>query len=308
MDFMKGLFGGDMGTAMMQGMRMAEMEKSMQLQQERFKQEVANAKLLNEERALKIQAQRKQMEGRDRLVQQFMPQTTTKTEAGQPMDYTDTGEQFPAWQDTTTTTQESPLFTAISGMYGGDKAELARQIMAADPDMGIKMLQGMKPEAMNEVGLLSLSANDPRRQNFIQGKQAMQAEKTPTEIALQMRASRGDPEAITILADMDARKKSLQKERETPEETGNKVKARLIARVQAFTELMGREPTPQEKRAMMINDPYGILGGGEGDNGGTPSGPTAPKAKGKTVKRTGTDKATGRKVVQYSDGTVAYAD
>jgi hypothetical protein len=192
-------------------------------------------------------------------------------------------------------------------MYGGDKAEIARQIMAADPDMGIKMLQGMKPEAMNEVGLLSLSANDPRRQNFIQGKQAMQAEKTPTEIALQMRASRGDPEAIRILADIDARKKSLQKERETPEETGSKVKARLFAKVQAFTELMGREPTPQEKRAMMINDPYGILGGGE-EGGGIPTAATTPKAKGKTVKRTGTDKVTGRKVVQYSDGTVAYAD
>jgi hypothetical protein len=295
-----------MGTAMMQGMRMAEMEKSMQLQQERFKQEAANARLLNEERALKIKEQRRQMEGRDRLVQKFMPQTTTKTEMGQPMDYTDTGEQFPSWQDTTTTTQEPPLFTAISKMYGGDKAELARQIMAADPDMGIKMLQGMKPETLDEVGLLSMSANDPRRQNFIQGKQAMQTEKTPTEIALQMRASRGDPEAIRILADMDARKKSLQKERETPEETGSKVKARLTARVQAFTELMGREPTPQEKRAMMINDPYGILGGGEGDTP-TSAAPTS-KVKGKTVKRTGTDKATGRKVVQYSDGTVAYAD
>ena len=305
MDF-SNMLGGDWNSGMMQGFQMAALLDQRKMQEQRYQQEAANAKLLNEERMLRLQAQRKQMEGRDRLVQQFMPQTTTKTETGQPMDYTDTGEQFPAWQDATTTTQESPLFSAISKMYGGDKAEIARQIMAADPDMGIKMLQGLKPETMNEVGLLSMSPNDPRRQNFIQGKQAMQTEKTPTEIALQMRASRGDPEAIRILADMDARKKSLQKERETPEETGNKVKARLTARVQAFTELMGREPTPQEKRAMMINDPYGILGGGEGD---TPTSATpASKAKGKTVKRTGTDKATGRKVVQYSDGTVAYAD
>jgi len=271
MDFMKGLFGGDMGTAMMQGMRMAEMEKSMQLQQQRFQQEAANARLLNEERALKIKEQRRQMEGRDRLVQQFMPQTMTKTETGQPMDYTDTGEQFPSWQNTTTTTQESPLFTAISGMYGGDKAELARQIMAADPDMGIKMLQGLKPEGLNEVGLLSLPPDDPRRRNYIQGKTAMQAEKTPTEIALQIRASNGDVEAQKILADIDTRKRSLQKERETPQETGSKVKARLFAKVQAFRELMGREPTPQEKRAMMINDPYGILGGGEEGDGGMPT-------------------------------------
>ena len=169
MDF-SGIFGGDWNSGMMQGFKMAAMMEQQKMQQQQFKEQQQRNRLLNEERMLRLQAQRKQMEGRDRLVQRFMPQTTTKTETGQPMDYTDTGEQFPAWQDTTTTTQEPPLFTAISGMYGGDKAELVRQIMAADPDMGIKMLQGMKPEAMNEVGLLSLSANDPRRQNYVQGK------------------------------------------------------------------------------------------------------------------------------------------
>jgi len=297
MDFMKGLFGGDMGSAMMQGMRMAEMEKQMQLNQQRAQQDAVNAKLLNEERTLKIQEQRRQMEGRDKLVKQFMPQTVTQTTTE------DVGLLNAPVE--TTTTQESPLFKAVSGMYGGDKAEMARQIMAVDHDMGIKMLGGMKPEGLNEVGLLSLSPDDPRRQNYIQGKQTMQTEKTPTEIALQVRASRGDAEAQRILADIDARKRSLQKERETPEETGGKVRARLLAKVQTFTELMGREPTPQEKRAMMINDPYGILGGEEGET--VPVAAT-PKAKGKTVKRTGTDKATGRKVIQYSDGTVAYAD
>lgn len=307
MDFLANMFGGDMGTAMMQGMRMAEMEKSMQLQQQRLKQEAANARLLNEERALKIKEQRRQMEGRDRLVQQFMPQTTTKTEMGQPMDYTDTGEQFPSWQDTTTTTQESPLFTAISGMYGGDKAELARQIMAADPDMGIKMLQGLKPEEGY------LTAGDRVFKKGPQGlTEVVGTSKAPTtrtmniagnEVTQQWDAQTGTWKQIATGPKWNPDTQG----RETPEETGSKVKARLFAKVQAFRELMGREPTPQEKRAMMINDPYGILGGGE-DGGGMPTAPTAPKTKGKTIKRTGTDKATGRKVVQYSDGTVAYAD
>lgn len=299
MDFMRGLFGGDMGTAMMQGMRMAEMEKQMEINQQRLKQDAMNARLLNEERALKIKEQRRQMESRDKLVKQFMPQTVTQ-KSTEDVGLLDAPVE-------TTTTQESPLFTAISGMYGGDKAELARQIMAADPDMGIKMLQGLKPEEGY------LTAGD---RVFKKGPQGL-TEVVGTSKPNQTRKVERD--GMVFTEEYDPISKSWKniasspkwnpdtQGRETPQETGNKVKARLFAKVQAFRELMGHEPTPQEKRAMMINDPYGILGGGE-ESYGMPTAATAPKAKGKTIKRTGTDKATGRKVVQYSDGTVAYAD
>lgn len=141
MDF-SNMFGGDWNSGMMQGFQMAAMMEQRQAQQQRLKQEAANARLLNEERMLKMKEQRRQMEGRDKLVKQFMPQTVTQ-KSTEDVGLLDAPVE-------TTTTQESPLFTAISGMYGGDKAELARQIMAADPDMGIKMLQGLKPETLKD--------------------------------------------------------------------------------------------------------------------------------------------------------------
>jgi hypothetical protein len=297
MDFMKGLFGGDMGSAMMQGMRMAEMEKQMQLNQQRAQQDAVNARLLNEERALKIQEQRRQMESRDKLVKQFMPQTVTQTTTE------DVGLLDAPVE--TTTTQESPMFTAISKMYGGDKAEMARQIMAIDPDMGVKMLGGMKPEEGYLTAGDRVFRKGPQGLTEVVGTSKAPSTRTMNiggnEVTQQWNTQKGAWEQIASGPKWNPEKQG----RETPEETGGKVRARLLAKVQTFTELMGREPTPQEKRAMMINDPYGILGGGEGET--VPAAQT-PKAKGKTIKRTGTDKATGRKVVQYSDGTVAYAD
>jgi hypothetical protein len=71
---------------------------------------------------------------------------------------------------TTTTTQETLFSKALAKLLGADRFEAIRQTVALDPDLGYKMLEGAKPEGLNEVGLLSLPPDDPRRRNYVQGK------------------------------------------------------------------------------------------------------------------------------------------
>jgi len=58
--------------------------------------------------------------------------------------------------------------------------------------------------------------------------------------------------------------------RETPAEVSAKTKARWIAKIEAFEQALNRKPTDDEKRAMFISDPYGLLGPA-GLGGSTPN-------------------------------------
>lgn len=65
---------------------------------------------------------------------------------------------------------------------------------------------------------------------------------------------------------------------ESPQEAASKEAEKVSARHKAwrktFKETMGREPTPAENRAKLINDPLGMLGGAEGE--GAPAGQQKP--------------------------------
>jgi len=51
----------------------------------------------------------------------------------------------------------------------------------------------------------------------------------------------------------------------TPEKAAALVKARMNAKIESYTEQLGRPPTKQELRALYINDPWGFLEDGGGD-------------------------------------------
>lgn len=332
MDF-GAMMGGDWGGGFAQGMQMAMNEKRLAMQEREAKQQAQRMKMLMEEHMLKMKEQRELREGKEKFKQMFSPQTVTKTEMNDPADPS-FGMGTPIEQSVTTT-QESPLMKAMRGLYGGGQADLIGSVMQASPDMGMKLMTGLKPEGINEVGLLSLPSTDPRRQNFIQGKQALQTEKSPTEIALQLRASRGDVEAQKALADLDARKASLQENKDTSIEgrLDKRMKQteikNLSTTIASLTKQRNSEIAMLDRRYIMEKqklgndiEQIGLLNQdyneslhniyAKYDNDIATKQSELANLKGgdgskKTVVRTGKTKS-GRRVVQYSDGTQEYAD
>ena len=70
---------------------------------------------------------------------------------------------------------------------------------------------------------------------------------------------------------------------QSPEQVKANAKARIDAKVESFNSLMGRPPTANEKRAMIINDPYGILAPDETNNVPQEAGGVPTKKPGETV-------------------------
>jgi len=61
--------------------------------------------------------------------------------------------------------------------------------------------------------------------------------------------------------------RKLKETGQTPGQVKANAKARIDAKIESFISLMGRPPTANEKRAMIINDPYGILISGSEQGG-----------------------------------------
>jgi hypothetical protein len=275
MDFLGGLLGGDIGGSVMQGMKMAQMERQMQMQEQKVKQDYELSKLVKEEQALKLKAQRTQMDNAGKLAQQW------------------SGD-------------DSPLMQATKGIYGDNQAALISEIMRTSPETGIGLLKELKPQEGYKVVGDRVFQMSPTGLTEVVGSNKAPTVRTMNVNGMEV-SQQWNPNTKTWDETARGPKWNPDKQgRETPEETGNKVKARLLAKVEAFKEMMGREPNAQEKRAMMINDPYGILGGAED------SGPVAPttggtKFKQSDVVKTGTHKS-GKKVFLLKNGMVVDAN
>jgi len=77
--------------------------------------------------------------------------------------------------------------------------------------------------------------------------------------------------------------KKLKETGQNPAQVKENAKARINAKVESFNALMGRPPTANEKRAMIINDPYGILAPDETNNAPQETGTVPTKKPGETV-------------------------
>lgn len=123
MDFLGGLLGGDMTGSMMQGFKMAQMEKQYKLAEQKQRQDYELNKLLKEEQALKIKAQRNLLEEGEKIKQGFMPQTVARTNETA-SDY-ETGEQAPATQSFA---QEPSLIKYARRVHGDEVADMAMEM------------------------------------------------------------------------------------------------------------------------------------------------------------------------------------
>ena len=53
--------------------------------------------------------------------------------------------------------------------------------------------------------------------------------------------------------------KRIKKTGQTPEQVKANAKARIEAKAESFKDLLGRDPSDEEKRAILLNDPFGFL-------------------------------------------------
>lgn len=304
MDF-GAMMGGDWGGGFAQGMQMAMAEKQMAMQQQRMKQEERRNRMLMEEHGLKLKKQRELDDASAKIKQMFLPKMETRTGTASPdiaveEGFNDTGMENTPLESVSTAMQDSKLIQAIRAKHGDDFANVIQAMAQVDP-MGALKASLTEPKntliGVPEGGLYDRA----KGQMVVPGRAKPPTVRTMNvggnEVTQQWNP---DKQAWEEVASGPKWNPNAQG-REGPEETGAKVKARLIAKVQAFTELMGREPTQQEKRAMMINDPYGILGGEEGEG----TAPPTPAAKvldkitaGQILKEAGGDKNKARSIAK----------
>lgn len=210
------IFGGDWNAGMMQGFQMAALMDQRQLQQQQFQRQMANDAMLNEERRLKIEEHRRQLENRNKLIDQFRPQISKKTWEQPDIE---TGQSSTM---TNTSVSTSPLFQAIANMYGPDKASLIGSLMEVDPEAGMKMLGSIAPKELTETGMLSLPSSDPRVQNYIRNKQAVAGTKSGSlysdfasgyKAKLQAEHPEWTPEQINLATAQEAQRQKLEDQR-----------------------------------------------------------------------------------------------
>lgn len=157
MNFFDAMGPEDFGQGMMNGFRMMAMVEQEKRARQQMQQEYELQKMVKQEQALKLKAQREAMEGRDRFFQDLQPQTTTtatRTWEHNPVNY-ETGEQQPAMAptvDTTTTQTTSPAYDWLVRTHGPEQAEAIRAIGQYDPTTAFKMAMEKPKDRFMSVG------------------------------------------------------------------------------------------------------------------------------------------------------------
>lgn len=306
MDF-GAMMSGDWGGGFAQGMQMAMNEKRIAMQDQQMRQNAQRNRMLFEEHMLKLKEQKRLSEARENITKAFLPRTETKTSLATPdmaieEGFDNVGTPNTPLESVTSVQAESPFMRAIRAKHGDEFANSIQMMAQVDP---VAALRASLAEPKNTLmGVPEGGLFDRRTGQMVVPGRA----KPPTVRTMNINGNEvtqqwnPDKEAWEEVA-RGPKWNPDKQGRESAEETGEKVKARLFAKVQAFEALMGRKPTQQEKRAMMINDPYGILGGGEEVEGTTT--PGRIQFKQSDVVRTGTKD--GKKVFMLKSGIVVDA-